>query len=212
MKKRLLVGLVSGLFLLCLGGMAQATLIDFTSTDWSGINGKTNHTQMVDGISVNVKLIGNSNPLGSKLTWNGSSTESPGPLPPLAGDGDGIGMGDDELQFGERIQVSFLPDVLVNTIYLLDLFSGEKAKYRLDGESWTNNIEGIGGNWGLLEITTGSTDYDSWVRFGTQNNQGSWDYAVAGMDVAPVPEPSTFILLGAGIAGLAFYRRKKNAC
>ena len=210
MKKRLLVGLVTGFFLLGLGGMAQATLIDFTSTDWSGINGKTNHTQMVDGISVNVKLIGNSNPSGSKLTWNGN--EGPGSLPPLAGDGDGIGMGDDELQAGERIQVSFLPDVLVNTIYLLDLFSGEKAKYRLDGESWTNNIEGIGGNWGLLEITTGSTDYDSWVRFGTQNNQGSWDYAVAGMDVAPVPEPSTFILLGAGIAGLAFYRRKKNAC
>jgi hypothetical protein len=40
------------------------------------------------------------------------------------------------------------------------------------------------------------------------------DYSILtanGCDNAPVPEPSTLLLLGAGVAGLAFYRRKKNA-
>lgn len=39
-----------------------------------------------------------------------------------------------------------------------------------------------------------------------------WDtFRVDLTSAAPVPEPSTIILLGAGIAGLAIYRRKKNS-
>lgn len=47
--------------------------------------------------------------------------------------------------------------------------------------------------------TDGLTAFAQWTATGVSG------------DTNPVPEPSTFILLGGGLAGLAFYRRKKAA-
>lgn len=76
-------------------------------------------------------------------------------------------------------------------------------------------------------VTLPGTSQDGWYRFTgdiTGNgmlylelyDRGDAFYSTAWIDnvvltenVAPVPEPSTMILLGAGIAGLAFIRRRK---
>lgn len=65
---------------------------------------------------------------------------------------------------------------------------------------------------------TGNLDMNSLLAYLDPNSDGIMD-AYIGWDTlrvelnstAPVPEPSTFILLGAGIVGLAIYRRKKNS-
>ena len=75
--------------------------------------------------------------------------------------------------------------------------------------TWTQSGKILTGNeaHGAIQFIGNITEI-SWINYPGEYWHG---FTVGTYDSAPVPEPSTFILLGAGLAGVAFLRRKKKA-
>ena len=213
MKKLLVVLCVSVMFF-CSAGMANALLVDFTAQDpWGDAIQPDGTEQSTGWITVHsfldVKVIAKQ--AGDYLTFN--ANDGLPVIPGFAGEGDGIGIvpvGDaDEIDDPERLRINFSPQATLNMIYLLDLFSEEVAEINLrqDDEwgGWTSYGGTSTNDYGFLGIMYLAVEDVQSIIF----DAGIGNYAVAGVDVDPVPEPTTMLLLGSGLLGLAGLGRKK---
>lgn len=193
--------------LLLASSITRAALIDFTDGSWNTAIAAGGGTSATIG---NVTLTA----AGGNLTFNGSSAERAGcaagqPGNGLTCDGDGIGIRDDEITQGgaQSITISFLDPVTVSNIFLLDLFdsegSGEIAV--IDGQAYSDpafNTDNPGGF-----FATGFSGQNLTSIVLTGNLDCFSDYALAAIEISPVPLPGAMLLFGSALFGLLGFRR-----
>jgi hypothetical protein len=192
-----------------LGSTAFALSINFTDGSWNGAQGQNSFTTHTS----NIDLFAAPSPT-AKLSVNyigGPSGDNSGM--------DGLGINDDEITQGgtERLNVVFSTPVTLNSVYITDLFKyegptgqSEVGKYSLNGGAFTS-FTSVGASNGALTLDISQSNISSIVF---KSSQDSWsDFSVKGLtyQTQSVPEPSTLLLLGAGLVGLAAWMRKKAA-
>lgn len=230
--RSLSIGAVCGLAVTLMLGMpqrTQAATIDFTNaTAWAGLDGTSLYTSstLYDGVTVTVTSQGT-----GSLSFNTSGGLLCGTLTTLACQGDGIGIGDDQVTSGsssfERLLVSFSSAVNISQIGFLDLFGGkllsldlspELAMWSVTTTSGTTNGSVAGTDilttLGYKTVNVNYTDVTSIMFYATTPTAPSnTDFALASLNVSKattVPEPTSLLLSGIGLMGLLGVRGRSR--
>jgi hypothetical protein len=204
---------------------ANATVIDFTGNDFVFSSSSAVAT-FSGGQTLTVTPVPTDRPL--TLTQYDGPTPNPANTAglDLIYDGLGIGPQDDEARAPlEFFELEFNVDTQVTGIYVLDLFFGSGSNM----SSFESVLVWFGGRTGAgdapdLELMAssptflnGGLAFLAFDFFGTRltlgpgsgNEVGNPDFALAGVQVVPLPA-SALLLLG-GLGGIAALKRRKKA-
>lgn len=198
---------------------ASAAIIDFTK----GLPGATSGTE-AGGWSLAGFYNGQPHSLNNREA-------GPGPIgsAPLAGDNDGVGVRSTEIRYGtDYITVTFAQEVRLIGAYFLDLYinpdNGDKEVANISiGDAVdaaagsltavaNKSLRGAEDMYGYGELLGISLVGKQFTFFASDTNDqyGVPDFALAALDVAPVPLPAGLLLLPTAIGGLALARRRKK--
>jgi hypothetical protein len=187
---------------------SSATLIDFTDST-VGVGPGPNWVLTGDPVAPNTNEAG------------------PGPVGVLVGDNDGVGVIDDEITFGkESVTLTFDREVRLTAAYFLDLFIAADKSTKEIANITVGDIVGLSdaslvataelgvpgkkiGYGELLGVNLRGSQFTFWASE-TNDMEGRPDFALAAVEISPVPLPAGALLLLTGLAGLGIARRRRG--
>jgi len=124
----------------------------------------------------------------------------------------------DEVEGDEWLRLDFSPNVILVEIHFTDLFNElgylETGSFEINGSgTWTPFSALEDQQWGnsngeLFFPVNQQVDFITFMAPGWDNGQHH-EYAVAGVEVTQIPVPGAVWLLGSGLIGVIFLRRKR---